>query len=302
MDLHDINWLDLLLGGTVAVSAVVGLVRGLIKEMLSLFAWLLALWLAYLFAEPVAEQVVRQLIPDKLISYVAAFGGIFLAALFVVGLINILVSSLLESVGLTSFDRTLGMLFGLARGAVLSALFVFFAAFVPALTQEPFWHRSHLAPSFMNLANWGVARLPVNIRELIGAHTRPGRQSGSRAPTQTPNVRSSPNPGDIRLESLQGGRAPERARRPAIDARQEARQAAHSNALSDIAEDGVISLESLQGDRPTERTRRPAINDARHEARQAAHSSALSNIGKDGAISLESLQGGDPDDTSGDDR
>lgn len=301
MDVHNINWLDLLLGGTVIVSAIVGLFRGLIKEMLSLLAWVLALWLAHLFAESLAEQIVRQFIPDKLISYIASFGGIFLAALFAIGLLNLLISSVLESVGLTSFDRTLGMLFGLARGAVLSALFVFFAAFITPLRQESFWQRSHLAPSFMNLANWGVARLPQNIRALVGNHGYSQLKPSRETITKTPGEQLE-NAIAIELESLQGGAFNGQARRPTIDARQEAMQSAHSNALSDFGTDGGIALESLQSSAPKSKTARPTL-DARQQAIQSAQNNALSDSGKDSSLSLESLQnGGEDNDAPIDDR
>ncbi len=290
MNLQDINWLDVLLGGTVFVSAVVGLTRGLVKEILSLLAWLLALWFAYLFAEPFAEQIVRRLIPDKLISYVASFGGIFLVALFAIGLINIVLSSLLESIGLTSFDRMLGMLFGLARGAILSALLVFFAAFIPALTEEPFWHRSRLAPSFMNLANWGLTRLPATIRERIGTRNHPGGQTESEAVARSAD-KQRPDPVDIQLESIQNsGTLAGQAKRPAIDARQKARQIAHSNALSDVDGDHGIALQSLQSALSTGQGQ-AAMVDGRQERRPVARGDKRSD--HDGTISLESLPSGD---------
>ena len=289
MNLQDINWLDVLLGGTVLVSAVVGLTRGLVKEILSLLAWLLALWLAYLFAEPFAAQIVRRLIPDKLISYVASFGGIFLVALFAIGLVNIVLSSLLESIGLTSFDRMLGMLFGLARGAILSALLVFFAAFIPALTEEPFWHRSRLAPSFMNLANWGLTRLPATIRERIGTRNHPGGQAESEAVERRAD-KQRPDSVDIELESLQNGGTPAgQAQRPAIDVRQQARQIAHSNALSDVDGDHGIALESLQNGVAAGQAQ-PATVDGRQERRPVARGDTRSD--DDGTISLESLPSG----------
>ena len=40
MNLETINWVDVILGGAVIISALVGIARGLIKEVLSLLTWL----------------------------------------------------------------------------------------------------------------------------------------------------------------------------------------------------------------------------------------------------------------------
>lgn len=171
--LQGMNGMDLILGGILLFSALVGISRGLIKELLSLVAWTASIWVAYHFAEPVATNYVQQIISDRLISYVAAFGGLFFLSLFAVGLLNILLSSLLDFVGLTGFDRLLGVLFGLARGAIICSLIVFFGVFVPALTKEKFWQESTLVPHFIKLADWGVSKLPANIRALIDIENNP---------------------------------------------------------------------------------------------------------------------------------
>lgn len=251
MDLQSINWADAALGGTVIISALVGLGRGLIKEILSLVAWLVALWVAYLFAEQIAEQFIRQFIPDTLISYLAAFGLLFIGALFLCGLLNILIVSLFNAAGLSGFDRLLGMLFGLARGAVIGALLVMFAAFIPSITQESFWKQSKLVPSFLNLANWGVAQMPANIQELIkqangGSTTLALPENNSSDSAQPPQ-----SPADIQLESLQGNLTGERAERPTIAPDQQAQQAAQSDSLSN-SNTGIpaIALESMNASEP----------------------------------------------------
>ena len=164
--MENMNYLDVVLGGIVVLSALIGLARGLVKEVLSLIAWAVAIYVAWRFAERLAEDHVRKFIDDALISYLAAFGILFLVALFVVGLLNMIIAQLLTSTGLSGFDRFLGMLFGLARGLVIGALVVFVIGLTP-LIKESWWHTSRLAPGFENIGAWGWERLPPNVREML---------------------------------------------------------------------------------------------------------------------------------------
>lgn len=164
--MENMNYLDLVLGGIVLLSALIGLARGLVKEVLSLIAWAVAIYVAWRFAEPMAEDHIRKFIDDALISYLAAFGILFLVTLFVVGLLNMIIAQILTSTGLSGFDRFLGMLFGLARGLVIGALVVFVIGLTP-LTKESWWLTSRLAPGFENVGAWGWERLPQNVRELL---------------------------------------------------------------------------------------------------------------------------------------
>lgn len=167
MNVEAINWVDVILGGAVIVSALVGIARGLIKEVLSLLTWLIAIWVAWKFSDLVAAKYVRGFIDDPTISYLAAFGALFLVTLFALGLFNMLVSSFLASSGLGGIDRMLGMIFGLLRGLIIAAVLVFVAKFVPPVSEMPMWQASKLQPTFSAMAEWGIARLPDNVRALL---------------------------------------------------------------------------------------------------------------------------------------
>lgn len=164
MDLHGFNVLDLILGAIIIISLLVGIARGLMREILSLFAWVIALWIAWKFANQLSEKLVQQFIADTHIAYIASFGVLFLVALFAIGLLNLLLASIFNATGLTGFDRLLGALFGLTRGAIICSVIVFFAQLYPNIDQEPWWRESKLTPGFVNIANWGISKLPANVR------------------------------------------------------------------------------------------------------------------------------------------
>ena len=57
------SWLDLVIIGVIAISAVVGAYRGLIKESVSLATWILAIWVSIRFSAPFSE-----VLPDAISS------------------------------------------------------------------------------------------------------------------------------------------------------------------------------------------------------------------------------------------
>jgi membrane protein required for colicin V production len=110
---------DWVLLAALLASLLVGLWRGLIYEVLSLVGWVAAFVLAqWLAIDVVVWLPIVQAAPES-IQYAIAFVLVFVATVFAAGVLSSLIKRLVESVGLRPVDRTLGALFGLARGVVL---------------------------------------------------------------------------------------------------------------------------------------------------------------------------------------
>ncbi|WP_332775934.1 CvpA family protein [Polaromonas sp.] len=110
-----VDWIFL---AVMLVSMALGAWRGLVYEVLSVLAWAVSFFVAQWWAPDVAA-----LLPIKSASepvrYAAAFVLTFIAALFLTGLLALLLKKLVEAIGLRPVDRTLGVLFGLLRGLIL---------------------------------------------------------------------------------------------------------------------------------------------------------------------------------------
>ena len=186
MDLNDLNWIDVALGGALAISALVGLMRGSLKEVLSLIAWGAALYAAWLFAQPVAETYVSKFLSDSYIAYIAAFGGIFIGVLFLIGVVNLLISQVLKATGLGFLDRLLGLILGTVRGVLIGALIIFGLKFmVGTPNQLPMWRDSTLAPYFESMATWGYEQLSPKVREWINQNLKGDKKSTNTAARPT---------------------------------------------------------------------------------------------------------------------
>ena len=125
MNLDTLNWIDVALGGILIISALIGLMRGFVKEILSLIAWGVAAYAAWMLAEPVAKDYVSRVFNDEKIAYIAALGAIFIGTLFLIGVVNLLISQVLKMTGLGFLDRLLGLILGTVRGVLIGALITF---------------------------------------------------------------------------------------------------------------------------------------------------------------------------------
>ena len=76
---------------------------------------------------------------------VIAFSVLFLVILMAVSIAGLLFTKAVRAVGLGLADRTLGGVFGFARGALI-LLVLALAAGLTALPKEPFWREAKLAP------------------------------------------------------------------------------------------------------------------------------------------------------------
>lgn len=129
--------LDLVVIGVVLISALLAMVRGLTREVLAIVAWVTAAAAAW-FLHPVALPYAQDYIANPTIALVAAIAGIFLVTLIVVSLITVKLSDFILDSRIGPLDRTLGFVFGAARGFLICVIgWVFFAWLVQG--QMPEW-------------------------------------------------------------------------------------------------------------------------------------------------------------------
>jgi membrane protein required for colicin V production len=115
--------------GIVAFSGFFGLIRGVVREILGLAALVIGLLLAVTFY-PEAARPLGGWIHDSLLAQAAAFFGIWLLAWIVFALVEALLRRIIRRLRLGWIDRLAGLVFGLARGALLvSLLAISFTAF-----------------------------------------------------------------------------------------------------------------------------------------------------------------------------
>ena len=156
---------DIVIVVILLISLLVGLFRGFIREALSLFSWIASLWIAYTYAT-LGAQYLEPYIDQPPLRIVAAFAGIFIVALLLISIVSYLLYRLLSIAGISGVDRSLGTLFGLARGIIVVAILLLGATFMD-FTSQPWWQGSLLVEYFNPIADIIRSLLPEDIADFV---------------------------------------------------------------------------------------------------------------------------------------
>jgi membrane protein required for colicin V production len=161
------TWVDFVALGVVAVSGVLALSRGFVREVLGLGAWAGAAAFTY-WGTPLARpQFERWIASPDWVGVVTA-ATLFIGSLLVLMLVSGWIGSIVRASALGGLDRTLGLVFGLARGALLIVFAYIAVGMVIPIVQWPdavLGARS--LPWTYDGAAWIVSRLPPDVRPHI---------------------------------------------------------------------------------------------------------------------------------------
>lgn len=168
-------WIDYAILGVIGLSALISVVRGFIKEALSLIGWIAAIWVGLAFSEDIGALLADKIsVPSVRIAL--AFSVLFVATLFLTGIVIYLVGLLVKKTGLSGTDRMLGVIFGVARGVIIVGILVLLAGLTP-IPNDPWWRESTLVPHFERLAVEIRGLLPADIAQHF--EFRPPAQTGT---------------------------------------------------------------------------------------------------------------------------
>ena len=155
----------------------------LTREVLAIIAWVAAAAVAW-FLHPQLLPIAKQYIPNATVALVAAIGGLFILTLIVVSIITVKISDAILDSRIGALDRTLGFVFGAARGALIC---VIGWAFLVWLLQgrEPDWAAT--ARSRPALESSRVALLPLlpGDPESLLKNLKKPRPDGEASPPDT---------------------------------------------------------------------------------------------------------------------
>lgn len=167
--------LDLVVLGILLLSALVAFWRGFVREVLTIFSLggasiLTLMWgpkVTPYFSEwlidPNAEepQKLFDLVPYDMVAPAAAFATVFIVTLILLSLAAHLISRGVHIAGLGPIDRSLGVVFGLLRGAIIIGLLSLVVNFVLSEERrETLFEDSQTYPYVAYMAELMEALLP----------------------------------------------------------------------------------------------------------------------------------------------
>lgn len=158
---------DIIIIGLIAFSILVSLWRGFVSEALSLAGWVIAFWGASSFYPYLSGYLTQvnsiYLQNSEYLRNGVAAGGLFIVVLIICGVINALLSKIIDTTGiLSTTDRILGGAFGALRGILIVAAALFFLDTFTSVSQSELWKESQLIPHFDFIVKWFFDQMQAN--------------------------------------------------------------------------------------------------------------------------------------------
>ena len=170
----------------VLFSALLAMVRGFSREILSIASWGGSVAAAY-YLYPVLLPYARNYTDDDKIAIAGSAGVVFLVSLIVISFITSRIADFIIDSRIGALDRTLGFLFGAARGILLLVVAVAFWNWLVDVKTQPEWVTQAKSKPFLDgLVGKLEAVLPDDIEPQIRARIlgKPQEPTTTQAPAE----------------------------------------------------------------------------------------------------------------------
>jgi membrane protein required for colicin V production len=155
------NALDLAVVAVIVLSAVFAFARGFVREALSIVAWVGAAAVA-LYGFDAVYRLTLKFVTTPFLAELVTGAGLFLTSLIVLTILTGYAARFVRASAASPIDRTLGLIFGMGRGAalVLVAYLVLDIGLPP--NDRPDWIReAKCEPYLAEGADWLRTLLPA---------------------------------------------------------------------------------------------------------------------------------------------
>ena len=184
------SYLDLALIAVVLISGVLSLLRGFTREVLAIGSWAAAAIAAF-YLHPLILPYVKPHIAKESIALAVAIGAVFLVTLVIVSMITVRISDAILDSKIGALDRSLGFIFGAARGLLLCVVaFLFFNWLVPEKTQPDWVRDAKTRPLLQSSGETLIALLPED--PLSAFQQRMKRNRDDESLPEEPELRTAP--------------------------------------------------------------------------------------------------------------
>src|SRR5438045_5699703 len=133
-----ITILDLVLLAVMLISGLLAMGRGFLRALLSIAAWAAAA-LVTLYAFSKLLPTAKTYFNNDTVASIVVVAGTFIGTLVVVSVITVRISDMILDSRIGALDRTLGFLFGLARGLLIVVVACLFFSWLLPDKQRPDW-------------------------------------------------------------------------------------------------------------------------------------------------------------------
>jgi len=208
-----LSWLDFILIGIMLLSGLLAMMRGLTREVLSITSWggaAVAGFFAY--RNPQLKEIARSYVQPE--NHYLADIGLVVAAFFIVlvvlSVITIRISDRILDSRVGALDRSLGFLFGLARGLLIVVVaFLFYAWLIPKDKHFIWVKQARTLPIIERTGDYIVSFLPPDTADALLGRQRarpvaPDSDGGTAPPDEDPDAPENGGSGDAKPDGERG--------------------------------------------------------------------------------------------------
>lgn len=183
---------DVGIGVLVLISAILATARGFTREILSLATWAgSAAIAAYAYFNH--KEIARGYINEPIVADIVTVLGTFIVALIILHLITMRIADFVVDSRIGPLDRTLGFIFGVARGVLIAVIVVVFGLWLMPANLPSWAAESRSLPILRNFGDSLIALLPPDLEKQVtdllhrGASGTGEDASPDDVPTDVPN-------------------------------------------------------------------------------------------------------------------
>lgn len=177
-----ITLLDGILLLIVLVSAVLAMIRGFSREVMSVASWVAAAAAAFFFAtqlSPMVQDNLPGIAKNPLVANAIAAAIIFFITLIIVSYITMRIADFIIDSRVGPLDRTLGFMFGAARGMLLVVVALMGFLWL-AQDKQPDWiANAKSKPMLVGIGERIINVLPENLEGTFIERLKPGTKEES---------------------------------------------------------------------------------------------------------------------------
>jgi membrane protein required for colicin V production len=164
------------------LSALLATARGATREVLSLASWagagIFAFWAWTNYPEFARGYIEEQIVADIVTVVVA-----FLVSLIVFHVITMRIADFVVDSKIGPLDRTLGFVFGAARGVVILLVFIVFLQWLLPDVLRSVSEGSRALPTLNSMADDLIAALPEDLEQQVNTMLQRGAPSDAQPET-----------------------------------------------------------------------------------------------------------------------
>ena len=188
------SYLDLAVLAIVLISALLALLRGFTREVLAIVSWVAAGAVAYFeFKHPHFLEFIRPYISKEPVARAIDVAGAFFGALLLISIVTVKLSDVILDSKIGALDRTLGFIFGVARGFLIAVVaFVFYGWLVPEGKQPEWVANARTKPLLEGTGEKLRDFVPQDVEQII-ADLKPKKNAPvSEEPPPEPDAEAKP--------------------------------------------------------------------------------------------------------------